>query len=120
MMIIMRYLVSFLVLLTVLLTQTTEPAQTQSPAPKAPDTIYLLKPAHVFDGESAQLHNDWVVLVRGGKIEAVGPASEVRAPADAKAIDLPGMTLMPGLIDAHSHVLLHPYSETLWNDQVAR
>jgi len=88
--------------------------------PKPPETVYLLKPAHIFDGESAQLHDDWVLLVRGDKIEAAGRASEVRAPADAKVIDLPGMTLMPGLIDAHSHVLLHPYSETVWNDQVAR
>jgi imidazolonepropionase-like amidohydrolase len=95
-------------------------AQTQSPTPKPPETVYLLKPAHVFDGESAQLHDDWVVLVRGEKIQAVGRASEVKAPTDAKVIDLPLMTLMPGLIDAHSHVLLHPYSETVWNDQVAR
>jgi imidazolonepropionase-like amidohydrolase len=90
-------------------------AQTSSP-----ETVYLLKPARVFDGESAQLHDGWVVLVRGEKIEAVGNASTVKAPADAKVIDLPGLTLMPGLIDAHSHVLLHPYSETVWNDQVAR
>jgi len=94
-------------------------AQTQSQS-KPPDTVYLLKPAHIFDGESAQLHDGWVVLVRGEKIEAVGPASEVKAPADAKVIDLPNTTLMPGLIEAHSHILLHPYSETVWNDQVAR
>jgi imidazolonepropionase-like amidohydrolase len=92
--------------------------QTQRPAP--PETVYLLKPAHVFDGESAQLHDNWVVLVRGEKIEAAGPAGSVNAPAGAKVIDLPGLTLMPGLIEAHSHVLLHPYSETVWNDQVAR
>ena len=98
----------------------TPTAQTQSPAPKPPETVYLLKPAHIFDGESAQLHDGWVVLVRGEKIEAVGRAGEIKAPADAKVIDLPGLTLMPGLIDAHSHVLLHPYSETVWNDQVAR
>jgi imidazolonepropionase-like amidohydrolase len=95
-------------------------AQTQSPSPKPPESIYLLKPAHVFDGESAQLHDNWVVLVRGQKIEAVGPVNDVKAPADAKVIELRGMTLMPGLIDAHSHILLHPYSETVWNDQVAR
>src|SRR5947207_6041232 len=101
------------------LIQMTPSAQTQSPSPKPPDTIYLLKPAHIFDGESAQLHDGWVVLVRGEKIEAVGPASEIKAPADAKVIELPGTTLMPGLIEAHSHILLHPYSKTLWNDQVA-
>jgi imidazolonepropionase-like amidohydrolase len=109
-------------ILTVICTfvQVTPLAQTQAPAPKQPETVYLLKPAHVFDGESAQVHDGWSVLVRGEKIEAAGPASEMKAPGDAKVVDLPGMTLMPGLIDAHSHVMLHPYSETLWNDQVAR
>lgn len=87
---------------------------------KSPDAVYLLRPASVFDGESAELHRGWVVLIRGEKIEAVGPANEVQAPADAKTVDLPNLTLMPGLIEAHSHVLLHPYSETSWNDQVAR
>jgi len=98
--------------------QITPSAQTQSPAQT--QTVYLLRPSHIFDGASAELHDGWSVLVRGEKIEAVGRAGEIKAPADAKVVDLPGMTLMPGLIDAHSHVLLHPYSETVWNDQVAR
>jgi len=97
-----------------------ESAPAQSMPPKPPDTVFLLKPAYIFDGESGQLRSGWAVLVRGEKIEAVGPANEVKAPGEAKVIELPGMTLMPGLIDAHSHVLLHPYSETVWNDQVAR
>src|ERR1700752_1158544 len=92
--------------------------QTQQTKPA--EVVLLLKPAHVFGGESAQLHDNWVVVVRGEKIEAVGPPSSVNVPAGAKVIDLPGLTLMPGLIEAHSHVLLHPYSETVWNDQVAR
>src|ERR1700752_1517560 len=92
----------------------------QAQQTKPVETVYLLKPAHIFDGESAQLHDNWVVLVRGEKIETVGPANSVNAPSGAKVIDLPGLTLMPGLIEAHSHVLLHPYSETVWNDQVAR
>src|SRR3989442_8500705 len=100
-------------------TQMTPSAQTQSTTPKPPDTVYLLKPAHIFDGESAQLRDGWVVLIHGQKTEAVGPAGDIKAPADAKVIELPGLTLMPGLIEAHSHVLLHPYSETVWNDQVA-
>jgi imidazolonepropionase-like amidohydrolase len=94
------------------------PQQTQRATP--PENIYLLKPAHVFDGESTQQHDNWVVLVRGEKIEATGPVSDVTVPTGSKVIDLPGLTLMPGLIEAHSHVLLHPYSETVWNDQVAR
>ena len=85
----------------------------------APEKVYLLKPAHVFDGESAQLHDDWAIVVRGQKIEAVGSPAMIRVPAEAKLIELAGLTLMPGLIEAHSHILLHPYSETVWNDQVA-
>ena len=95
------------------------PFQAQRPTP-APETVYLLKPARVFDGESAQLHDNWSILVRGQKIVAVGPAATLQTPAGAKVIDLLGLTLMPGLIEAHSHVLLHPYTETVWNDQVAR
>ena len=55
----------------------------QAQQTKPPETVYLLKPAHVFDGESAQVHDNWVVLVRGEKIEAVGPVSSVNAPAGA-------------------------------------
>jgi imidazolonepropionase-like amidohydrolase len=85
-----------------------------------PPGVYLIKPSSIFDGESPQLIEGMVVLVRGEKIETVGKIGEVKPPAEAKIIELPGATLMPGLIEAHSHVLLHPYSETPWNDQVAR
>lgn len=84
-----------------------------------PETIYVLKPARVFDGVTAQLHDGWIVVVRGEKIESAGPPGSTQVPSGAKIIDLPGLTLMPGLIEAHSHVLLHPYTETVWNDQVA-
>ena len=79
----------------------------------------LLRPARVFDGVAAQPRDGWVVLVRGDRIAAVGPSGDV-SPVGARVIDLPGMTLLPGLIDAHSHLLLHPYNETSWNDQVLR
>jgi imidazolonepropionase-like amidohydrolase len=84
-----------------------------------PPRPILLRPARVFDGVGP-LREGVVVLVRGERIEAVGPASQVTAPPDAEVIDLPGLTLIPGLIDAHSHVLLHPYNETSWDDQVLR
>jgi imidazolonepropionase-like amidohydrolase len=83
--------------------------------PAIADTI-LLRPAQVFDGVNAQPHPGWLVLVEGDKIAAVGP--NVTAPAGAKVIDLPGTTLMPGMIEGHSHLFLHPYNETLWDDQV--
>lgn len=75
----------------------------------------LLKPARVFDG--AEMRAGWVVRVRGNLIVAAGPPTEVRADS-ATVVDLPGVTLMPGLIEMHSHVLLHPYNETPWDRQV--
>ncbi len=88
--------------------------------PAAPAKAYLLRPARVWDAVTDAPHAGWVVLVRGNRIEAVGPAASVAAPADATPVDLPGATLLPGLIEAHSHLLLHPYNETSWNDQVLR
>ncbi len=82
--------------------------------------VTLLRPARVFDGMTPAPHEGWVVLVTGNRITAAGPAAEVRAPAGARIIDLPGLTLSPGLIEGHSHLLLHPYDETPWNDQVLR
>lgn len=83
------------------------------------DTAYLLQPDYLFDGESSERRAGVVVLVRGQAIEAVARATELLAPEGARAIELPGLTLLPGLIEAHSHVLLHPYGETSWNDQLA-
>ena len=87
-------------------------AQAASPAPAAT----LLRPAAVFDGQDR--HEGWAVLVENDKITAVGPATQLTAPAGARTLDLPGLTLLPGLIEGHSHLLLHPYDETPWNDQV--
>lgn len=89
-----------------------------APAANPPSTAFLLKPARVFTGQDSTTHAGWVVLVEGEKISAVGPAASVKAPAGAEVVELPGTTLLPGLMDLHSHVFLHPYNETLWNDQV--
>jgi imidazolonepropionase-like amidohydrolase len=77
----------------------------------------LLRPDRVFDGDGAA-HDGWAVLVQGERIAAVGPAGSIAVPAGARVIDLAGTTLIPGLIDAHSHILLHPYNEAAWDDQV--
>ncbi|HTE01367.1 MAG TPA: amidohydrolase family protein [Mucilaginibacter sp.] len=83
---------------------------------KIPDTYTLLKPDRVFDGQ--QMHTGWWVLIKGNHIESAGEPASIKAPASAKVIELKGMTLMPGLIEGHSHLFLHPYNETSWNDQV--
>src|SRR5258705_7503620 len=80
----------------------------------------LLKPARVFDGVEPKPHDGWVVLVRGDKIEKAGPAADVAAPDNARVIDLPSCTLLPGLIDGHTHLLLHPYNEAPWDEQVLK
>ncbi|MFL5537711.1 MAG: amidohydrolase family protein [Longimicrobiaceae bacterium] len=88
-------------------------AQAASPALQP----ILLRPARVFDAVESQPHEGWAVLVQGSRIIAVGPAGSVSA-AGARVIDLPGTTLIPGMIEGHSHLLLHPYDETTWDEQV--
>ena len=87
-------------------------------AQTVPAGVVVLQPDRVFDGD--RNHAGWVVVVRGDRIDAAGPAASTTVPAGARPIALPGTTLMPGLIEGHSHLLLHPYNETSWNDQVLR
>ncbi|HLG06757.1 MAG TPA: amidohydrolase family protein, partial [Gemmatimonadales bacterium] len=88
------------------------------PAPGRGDGTVLLLPDRVFDG--IEMHPGWAVLVRGDRIAAAGPAATIEGAAGARRIALSGMTLLPGLIEGHSHLLLHPYNEASWNDQVLR
>ena len=81
-----------------------------------PAGAILLKPARVLDGIDPRPHEGWQVLVEGERIAAIGP--NLKAPAGARSIDLPGETLMPGLIEGHGHLFLHAYNETSWDDQV--
>lgn len=83
---------------------------------KTNDSLTLLKPDRVFDG--VQMHTGWWVLVKGNHIEAAGEPNSITAPPSAKIIELKGMTVMPGMIEGHSHLFLHPYNETSWNNQV--
>jgi imidazolonepropionase-like amidohydrolase len=89
-----------------------------APVAAQQEPAILLRPARVFDGVDPVPHQGWQVLVRGERIEAVGPS--IAAPAGARIVELPGATLMPGMIEGHSHLFLHPYNETSWDDQVLR
>ncbi len=86
------------------------------PVETAMSTATLLRPAAVFDGVDGKRHAGWQVLVRGDRIIAVGP--NLTVPAGAHIIDLAGDTLMPGMIEGHGHLFLHPYNEASWDDQV--
>jgi len=88
-------------------------AFTAAPAVAAP---LLLQPDRVWDGEA--MHVGWQVLVDDGRIVAAGP--NLAAPAEAQRIALPGQTLLPGFIEGHSHLLLHPYDKVPWDDQVLK
>ena len=87
-------------------------------APRVQAETLLLKPDRVFTADDRTAHAGWAVLVTGDRITAVGP--DTKAPDGARVIDLPGTTLMPGMIEAHSHLFLHPYNETSWDDQVLK
>ena len=80
----------------------------------------VLRADRVFTSEDRQARAGWVVVVEGKRILEVGPPGSTRVPTQARVIELPGTTLLPGLIDAHSHLFLHPYNEALWDDQVLK
>ncbi|HMH21065.1 MAG TPA: amidohydrolase family protein [Puia sp.] len=79
---------------------------------------YLLRPDRVFDGE--QMHEGWEVMVQGQTIGSAGPAGSAKTPEGTTVVELKGCTLLPGLIEGHSHLFLHPYNETPWNMQVLK
>ena len=86
------------------------------PASAAEPPTTLIRPARVFDGTNRQVHEGWDVLIKGDRIVAAGP--RITAPAGSVVIELPDDTLMPGMIEGHGHLFLHPYDETSWDDQV--
>ncbi len=88
-----------------------------APSAQEPSSSLVLLPDRVFDGE--RMHADWAVVVVGDAIVYAGPATDlVTRTEETRELDLKGTTLMPGLIEGHSHLLLHPYDETSWTDQV--
>ena len=89
-----------------------------APAAAQTEPVTVLRPARVFDGVTPRPHLGWSVVVRGERIEAAG--ANLPVPAGARVVDLPGTTLMPGMIEGHSHLFLHPYNETSWDDQVLK
>ena len=76
---------------------------------------FLLKPDRIWTSDSGLTAGH--VLVEGNRITVVG---NVDAPAQVETVDLRGLTLLPGLMDLHSHLFLYPYNQTLWDDQVLK
>ncbi len=86
----------------------------------AQETSILLRPARVFTAEGEKNLSDCQVLIKVDKIAAAGPPGSFTVPAGTRVLDLPGMTLLPGLIEGHAHIFLHPYNETRWDDQMLK
>src|ERR1700686_2891016 len=66
--------------------------------------VVAVRAGHLFDSKSGQMLADQVVLINGEKITEVGAAARVQIPSGAQVIDLSQATVLPGLIDAHTHV----------------
>jgi imidazolonepropionase-like amidohydrolase len=94
-------------------------ASAQQPSSDTAKALVLM-PDAVWDGIADAPQRGWIVVVRGNTIEEAGPAQRVKLPAGAKQVELHGTTLIPGLIEGHSHLFLHPYNEALWDDQVLK
>ena len=78
----------------------------------------LLKNVRVLDVESGEISEESDVRISGGEISEIGTSLESKE--NEESIDLSGKFLLPGLMDLHSHLLLHPYDEATWNDQVLK
>jgi imidazolonepropionase-like amidohydrolase len=89
-------------------------------ASAAPPAPLLLTGARILDPAGERLLDGRDVLIENGRIAAIGAAGTLPAPAGTRKLDLAGLTLIPGLIELHSHLLLHPYDETPWDDQVLK
>jgi len=92
------------------------PSLAAQPAPPP----LLLVPDRILDGTGTAARSNLAVLVDSGRILVIAPRGSIRVPTGTRVLELPGTTLLPGLIDLHSHVLLHPYNEVPWEDQVLR
>ncbi len=82
-------------------------AAAQEPA-TAPETVEAIHAGHVIDPVSGKVLADQIIIVRGGKIVAIGAPGAVQTPAGAVLIDLSRSTVLPGLIDVHVHLTANP------------
>ena len=77
---------------------------TASSAQGQAGSVIAIRAGHLFDSKSGKLLDNQIVLVKDDKIAAAGPAESVQIPSDAQVIDLSKSTVLPGLIDGHTHV----------------
>ncbi|HET6179540.1 MAG TPA: amidohydrolase family protein [Candidatus Sulfotelmatobacter sp.] len=78
----------------------------QSSKPSAPPQVTVIRAGTLIDGKSDKSRRDQVVVIRGNRIESVGDAASAKIPEGAAVIDLSKETVLPGLIDSHTHIFL--------------
>jgi len=75
-------------------------------AQNAADKVTVIKAGNLLDVKSGEIRHNQVIVVRGSKIESISDGSANRMPAGATVIDIPRGTVLPGLIDSHTHIFL--------------
>ena len=81
------------------------PAQEKDSAP-ALHAFTVIRAGTLIDGKSDTPRHDQVIFIRGNRIDSVSDAAKAQVPAGAKVIDLSHATVLPGLIDSHTHIFL--------------
>ena len=81
-------------------------------------TKYYITAPRLFDGEV--MHKDWALIIENNKIINVGPVEQLKVPEGSVKINYPNATILPGLIEGHSHLMLYPYNITDWDTQVLK
>ena len=95
-------------------------ASTSDEAGAPANHVVAIRAGHLFDSRKGSMLTDQVIVVRGDRIAETGPAGEVQIPAGARVIDLSHATVLPGLIDAHTHIFLTGESHGRYEEQLLK
>jgi imidazolonepropionase-like amidohydrolase len=81
-------------------------AANQTPPAAGTSPVIVIRAGRLIDGVADRAALDQAIVVRSGRIQSVGPWAQAKRPAEGRVIDLSNATVLPGLIDNHTHLLL--------------
>jgi imidazolonepropionase-like amidohydrolase len=105
-----RFLTVAVVFLTIALPFAAQEKQSSAESKPAPRVAYI-RAGKLFDSTSGELRSNIVIMVEGERIQKVGTAAEISIPAGAEVVDLSNATVLPGMIDCHTHIEAPPHSD---------